>query len=268
MKFRKGASKTTLDTYHNNLLDFTNVVGNIDASELTVNVIDQYARNLSLRPIKPKTYRNKMVIVKCLVNYLYKYDKTLLKPDLIELPKEAHTEANFLDDAEVKQLLNVIQKPRDRAMILVLLSSGLRVSELTDLRVSDIYQRSVAVRNGKGGKPRITFITPEANKAVRAYLTACGREDGYLFANHLGERMSRALVARKVSAYAKKAGIKKKVTTHTLRHTMATTMLRRGARVEDVQQILGHTNIKTTLLYLHFTNFDLQKTYNKVMLKA
>jgi integrase/recombinase XerD len=268
MKFRKGASVTTLDTYQYNLLDFINVVGNIESSDLSNKTIDLYADALSLRDIKPRTFRNKLTIVKCLVAYLYKQDICSLKPEAVELPKERHAEANFLSPEEAKKFLKQVKDIRDRAMMLTLLSSGLRVSELTDLRISDIYKRSVAVRNGKGGKPRVTFITPEAEKAIKAYLKHVDRKEGYVFANPYGARLSRVVVARKVHSYAVKAGIHKRVSTHTLRHTFATTMLKRGARTEDVQQILGHANIKTTRIYLHFTAHDLQKTYNKVMLKA
>lgn len=268
LRVRKGSSPATIETYNYTLRDFISVVTNIDVANFDTQTIDAFALNLSFRNYKPKTLRNKLVVVKCLVAYMYKYDLCALKPELVELPKEQYVEANFLTEPEQKQLLKVVTDDRDRAMILTLLSSGVRVSELTDIRVGDVYKRSVAVRKGKGSKPRVTFITPDCEKAIEAYLRRCKRSDGYLFVNPQGNRLSRVIVARKVKQYARKAGIQKKVTTHTLRHTFATTMLKRGARVEDVQQILGHASIRTTLIYLHFTNYELEKSYNKAMLKA
>ena len=267
MKYRKSAATTTLSTYKYVLREFLSITGNLHVAELTKKHVDDYALNMGIRGYKPKTFRNKMVVVKCLVSYLYREEVTLIKPEQIELPKEGHTEANFLDEREVTLLLKVVTNVRDRALILTLLRSGVRVSEVTNLRITDIYKRSVAVRNGKGGKPRVTFITPDAEKAINDYLSLTKRKTGYLFANPAGDRLSRVIVARKVSTYAQKAKLDKKVTTHTLRHTFATTMLKRGARVEDVQQILGHANIKTTLIYLHFTAYDLQRSYNKVMVR-
>lgn len=267
MKFRKGATKTTLITYSSILSDFLHVSGDVPVNTIDALVIDAYANALSLRSYKPKTYRNKLVVVKSFVTFLYNYDRCELKPGSIVLPKERQQEANFLNAKETRCLLSKVKNTRDRAMILVLLTSGLRVSELVNVRLGDLYKRSIAVRNGKGGKQRVTFITPEARTAVDDYLDIRGRHPGYLFPNPCGTQLSRVLVARKVSHYAGLCNLDKKVTTHTLRHTFATSMLKKGARVEDVQQILGHSNIRTTLIYLHFTNYDLEKSYNKVMLK-
>lgn len=268
LRVRRGSAKTTLSTYNYVLQDFYKTVGDTDTWDLTVKTIDTYAYNLSLRNYSNKTHRNKLIAVKGLVTYLHRYKLTELKPDEIELPKEQPTEANFLTEKEQKKLLAGISDTRDKAMILTLLTSGVRVSEFINLKTSDLYKKSLLVRKGKGGKPRITFITTECRKAVDDYLKIRNIESQYLFPNPTGARISRVVVARKVSHYANKTFLGKKVTTHTLRHSMATTMLKRGARVEDVQKILGHTSIKTTLIYLHFTNFDLEKTYNRVMNKA
>lgn len=265
IEHRKKLSRTSIATYESGLKIFLSVVGDLPLSKLNVEVVDKFAMAISIQGITAKTYRNKLVIVRSFIAYLYKYDKCILKPERIDLPKDKHTEANFLSPSEQKKLLKVVKGARDIALILTLLTSGVRVSELTDIRVNDLYKRSIAVRNGKGGKPRVTFITKEAQSAVSAYLNTTNHHDGYLFPNPHGDRLSRAIVARTVSNYAAKAGIQKKVTTHTLRHTMATNMLKKGARIEDVQMLLGHTNIRTTMIYLHFTNHDLEKAYKRIM---
>ena len=260
--YRKGASKTTIDTYKSILTRFEEYLG---GRELTLEEIDNYAIHLSTRDLKPKTYRCQLNCIRSYVKYLWIKDKTKIKPESIIVPKETFVEAEFLLPEEVARLLRVVKSKRDRAMLLVLLSSGVRVSELTGLRREDMLDRSIIVRNGKGGKPRVVFITKEAEDAYRDYHR--GMEPGWMFPNCNGERMSRQYVARLVKRYSLLAGIQKSVHTHTLRHTMATTMLRNGARVDDVSQILGHTNIRNTMYYLHYSNDLLKKAYEKHMEK-
>lgn len=263
-EYRRGLSQTTIHTYRYILEGFITYLA---GRELTLEAIDDYAKYLSAKEYAPKTFRSKLSAIKSFVTYLYINDLTTIKPESIIIPKDRPIEANFLDYTEARQLLKAVCLPRDRAMIMVLLSSGVRCSELINLRYEDLFKRSIIVRDGKGHKPRVVFITPETEEAIETYLLIRGKEPGYLFPNPHGERLSRQLVSRKVAFYAAKAGIHKKVCTHTLRHTMATTMLRNGARVEDVQQILGHSNIRNTMLYLHFTNDLLQKSYNHTMTK-
>lgn len=264
MSFRRGSPASTIDTYRCTILDFFKIIDK-SVYDLTIQDVDRYSDYLSLQGFKPRTYRNKLTTVRSFVKYLYMYDITTLNPIKIIVPKEKYQEANFLDKIETKKLIGCIDNIRDKAMILCLVSSGLRVSELINVKLVDLFDRSIVVRNGKGGKPRVTFITKEAQLAIDNYLKIRGTQEGYLFPNPYGESISRVVIARKVKYYSKKAKINKKVTPHTLRHTMATTMLSNGGRVEDVQQILGHTNITNTMHYLHFTNRQLQKSYNKVM---
>lgn len=260
--YRKGASKTTIVTYKSILSRFEEYLG---GRELTLQEIDNYAIHLSTRDLKPKTYRCQLNCIRSYVKYLWIKDKTLIKPEAIIVPKETFVEAEFLLPEEVNRLLKVVKSKRDRAMLLVLLSSGVRVSELTGLLYQDLLDRSIIVRNGKGNKPRVVFITKEAEEAYERYLDIRGRKPGWMFPNCRGERMSRQYVARLVKSYSILAGIQKSVHTHTLRHTMATTMLRNGARVDDVSQILGHTNIRNTMYYLHYSNDLLKKAYEKHM---
>lgn len=261
LQHRRGATKSTLDTYRCILREFGKYIGDRD---ITLKEIDQWAYVLSARNYSPKTYRCKLSVVKSLVKYLYSRDLVEIKPEAIELPKARHTEATFLDFSEAHRMIRCCKKLRDRAILMVLLSTGVRVSELVDLRYEDLFEQSIIVRHGKGDKPRVVFITKETQAVIDEYIKCQrGGKDGYLFPNPHGDRISRQYIARIVHDYALKAGITKKVSTHTMRHTMATSMLRNGARVEDVQQILGHNSINTTMLYLHFTAPELQKAYNK-----
>lgn len=270
MTVRRAASATTIATYTGTLSDFITVTNNISLNELQLKDIDVYAEWLHTKEYKPTTFRNKLSTVKSFINYLWVQDLIPFRPDQVIMPKfkETQKEANFLSVDEVKQLVGACTSVRDKAMLLTLIYTCVRVSEFIDLRIEDLYERSLIVRSGKGGKRRVVFITPTTEQAIYDYLkTKKKQSHGYLFPNPYGNKLSRVLVARKVSYYAKLAGIDKKVTTHTLRHTGATLILRGGARVEDTQKILGHANIRTTMIYLHFTDEDLHQTYDESMQK-
>lgn len=270
MKLRRGASVTTIDTYSIILKWFVDFMGNKPVSELKLSDIDDYADFLHGKGYKPKTYRNKLSAVKSFINYLWVKDLITFRPDQIIMPKIKETDqpANFLSPKEVKQLLKCCRNVRDRAMLMTLIYTAVRVSEFTDLRIEDLYQRSIIVRNGKGGKRRVVFINQETEEAINQYLaTQKKRTHGYLFPNPEGNRLSRVLVARKVHYYGVLSGVQKKVTTHTLRHTGLTLLLWGGARVEDAQQIAGHANIRTTMIYLHFTNEGLHDSYDEAHAK-
>lgn len=265
LRNRKNATRSTIDTYRLICGAFKEAIGDIKTTDLTATMIDDYANGLVKTNICTNTLRNKLTIIRGFVRWMYARDMVNFKPELIELPKTDVVEANFLTVEEANRLLEATQNPRDRAMIHFLLATGMRVDEMLETRLHDLYERSVVVRCGKGRKPRVTFITPNCLADIKKYLRKRGRHEGYLFQNPNGDKMSRVIPARKVKYYAEKAGIEKTVTPHTLRHTFATTILRKGARVEDVQQMLGHANIRTTSIYLHFTNEYLSNRYDQFM---
>lgn len=145
---------------------------------------------------------------------------------------------------------------------MTILSSGLRASEILNLKEDDLYRRSLIVSRGKGGKPRVTFIDPLTEKSIREYHHKREVDSVFVFTNSFGKPLSRQYLSRMISETALRAGIKKRVSAHTLRHSFATNMLRKGARIEDVQPLMGHSNISTTRLYMHFTNEYLRERYD------
>lgn len=264
LEFRRAATHTSLDTYRSVVGQFVAAMGLMETSELTIVHIDKYAELLALRNLAPKTFRNKLCIIRSFIRYLYGKDLTNVRPESVELPPDRPAETTYLTPEEKQRILLAASvNKRDYAMLLVLVSSGVRVSELINLKTTDIFRRSVSIKNGKGMKHRVTFISADAEKALQRYRR--GLTEGYLFPNPVGNRLSRVIVARKVHYYALKAGISKHVTVHTLRHTFATLYLDAGGRIEDLQQMLGHADLKTTLLYLHFTNERLHSAYDSVM---
>lgn len=265
LRVRKGRAEDTIYTYRSVLMPFIAFIGDCDVKDITVAMIDEYAESLSVRSYKPKTIKNKLTPIRSFVSFLYAKDYIDMRPESIDLPSIEEAEANFLESFEQVELIAACKDLRERAMVLCFLRSGVRVSEFVNLRVGDLYKRSLIIRRGKGGEPRPTFITEDAEKAIKKYTATLPKGQRYLFPNASGERLSRQYVHRKIVEIASRTSIDKPISPHTLRHSFATDMLRRGARAEDVQPMMGHKNIRTTLIYMHFTNDYLHKQYDKIM---
>lgn len=263
---RKGRAISTIDTYRSALMIFSDFAENCRIDELSVGLVDRYAETLSLKNFTPKTIRNKLTPIRSFIAFLYAKNLTDIRPQSIDLPSVTEIESNFLDENEQERLLKHCKDLRETALILCLLRSGLRVSELVNAKTDDLHKRSLVVSRGKGGKPRVTFITPDADEAIANYHATIPPQT-YLFPSLSGQKLSRQYIARIVTECAKRAGITKKVSPHTLRHTFATNLLTRGARAEDVQPMMGHKNIRTTLIYMHFTHAYQQDRYDEIMQK-
>lgn len=256
------ATGTTKITYVSILEDFIRSIDAHVVEDLNILVIDNFIDTLSLRGYKPKTIKNKIVVIRSFIKFLYSKNLIDIRPEAIEIPRTVEVEANFLDEEEQFALIKSARNLRDKALIMTILSSGLRASEILNLKEDDLYRRSLIVSRGKGGKPRVTFIDPLTEKSIREYHHKREVDSVFVFTNSFGKPLSRQYLSRMISETALRAGIKKRVSAHTLRHSFATNMLRKGARIEDVQPLMGHSNISTTRLYMHFTNEYLRERYD------
>lgn len=256
------ATSTTKITYVSILEDFIKSIDAHVVEDLNILVIDNFIDTLSLRGYKPKTIKNKIVVIRSFIKFLYSKNLIDIRPEAIEIPRTVEVEANFLDEEEQCALIKSARNLRDKALIMTILSSGLRASEVLNLKSDDLYRRSLIVSRGKGGKPRVTFIDPLTEKSIREYHHKRKIDSVFVFTNSFGKPLSRQYLSRMISETALRAGIKKRVSAHTLRHSFATNMLRKGARIEDVQPLMGHSNISTTRLYMHFTNEYLRERYD------
>lgn len=256
------ATGTTKITYVSILEDFIKSIDAHVVEDLNILVIDNFIDTLSLRGYKPKTIKNKIVVIRSFIKFLYSKNLIDIRPEAIEIPRTVEVEANFLDEEEQLALIKSARNLRDKALIMTILSSGLRASEILNLKEDDLYRRSLIVSRGKGGKPRVTFIDPLTEKSIREYHHKREVDSVFVFTNSFGKPLSRQYLSRMISETALRAGIKKRVSAHTLRHSFATNMLRKGARIEDVQPLMGHSNISTTRLYMHFTNEYLRERYD------
>ncbi len=234
------------------------------AEEITLGDLNRYKMYLSTR--KKYSKNSLYLAVKAIKSY-FKY-KGLDTANGLTSPKRPKQMPKYLSEEEVKRLIEASREnPRDYAIISLLAYSGLRVSELCNLRVEDVdfNERIIYVHSGKGDKDRIVVVSPHVIDALHNYLDT--REDDleYLFASQKSQRISRVQVFRLVKKYAEKARIKKEVTPHVLRHTLATTLLRRGVDIRFIQQFLGHSSVATTQIYTHVDDALLKSVYDRVL---
>ena len=224
-----------------------------------------------------------MIAIRAFLKYLARQNITSLSPDRIELAKVPERSLDLITIEELDRLLkapdtNTLKGLRDKAMLELLFSTGLRVSELCALpREINLKLDEMSVR-GKGEKVRVVFISDDARNAVQKWLDKRDDMDDALFI-HIkeGEKLSKdkdsmritsRSVERIIKQYAINSGISKKVTPHALRHVFATDLLRNGADLRSVQMLLGHANINTTQIYTHVTDTELKKIHKKFHRKS
>lgn len=227
---------------------------------------------------KASTQNYHLIALRSFLKFLAKRDIKTLAAEKIELAKSPDRQVEFLEEEELVRLLEAPRKGkglvslRDAAILETLFSTGLRVSELARLEIDHVnLKRDEFSVTGKGGKRRIVFLSDRARDAIKAYLDKRMDTSPFLFVSHdrakAGRDVEQGLtprsIQRTVDKYARKAGITKKVSPHTMRHTFATDLLRGGADIRSVQAMLGHASITTTQIYTHVTNKHLRDVHKK-----
>jgi integrase/recombinase XerD len=267
-----GASQNTLSAYQSDLKLFSKWLGN-DLSHVNSNHINDYFKH---RQLSAATQSR---ILTCLrIFYQYLITQQLIKTNptaKLHHPKQTQKLPIFLNIEEVDQLLNTPDKNtifglRDRAMLELLYSCGLRVSELITLDYHNINLNEEYIRiHGKGNKERLLPMGEVAidylntyEKKARPFLLKSGQTDHYFLSNR-GSGMSRQNFFYIIKAYAVKAGIDKPLSPHTLRHAFATHLVQQGADLRSVQLMLGHSDISTTQIYTHIQNVQLKSQHAK-----
>jgi integrase/recombinase XerD len=279
VRVEKGLSPNTVSAYGRDMLKFDAfakkrklVLESVSRDDLVDFLADLYRQKLESRTVARHlvTLRNFFRFAQ--VNELITDDPSLN----LESPKIRRSLPGYLRLEEVEKLLAQPDEKtsiglRDRAMLEVLYSSGLRVSELTSLRVMDLDRSVGCVRCiGKGDKERIVPIGKKAMALVDRYLRDArpkllgkgqSANTPILFLNRRGGRLSRVGVWKILSAYGRRAGLRVGLTPHMLRHSFATHLLERGADLRSVQLMLGHSDISTTQIYTHVVEERLKQIY-------
>lgn len=217
--------------------------------------------------LKKRTQNYYLIALRSFLKFLLRRGITSLPPDRIELAKVGERAIDIITADELQRLIAAtegtdLKSLRDQAVVQLLFSTGLRVSELCGLpRDINLASDELSVR-GKGEKIRVVFISEEARQAVKAYLAKEARESKVDTTTTLFGLTSRS-VERLIKHYAIKAGISKKVTPHVIRHSFATDLLSNGADLRSVQALLGHANIGTTQIYTHVTDSHLRNVHKQ-----
>lgn len=287
LEIEKGVSKRTLANYERYLIDFLSFSKSVSPTSINKKVVRSYRLSLSRRivrdgaPLKRVTQNYYLIALRGLLRYLSRKEGLdVMSADLIELPKEEEALVKVLQSDSLEKLLQApdtksVKGKRDKAILELLFSTGMRVSELVSLNCKDVNlkTREIAVI-GKGGKVRVVFVSDSAASAVVEYIGT--REDEWepLFIRYAGKktqlskdgedlRLTARSIQRMVKKYALEAGLVVTPTPHTLRHTFATELLQAGADIRSVQEMLGHKDISTTQIYTHITNPQLKKVHRK-----
>ncbi len=237
-----------------------------------------YLRWLELKNFSKKSVARKISSCRAFFRYLLREDKVKLNPfEHILSPKLGKRLPSFLYPEEVVKLLNAVNLKhkvglRDLAILELIYASGMRVGEVAKLMADnvDLVSGEVLVQ-GKGARERVVLIGSHAISSVRDYLSSASyaaKEKRPLFMGRRGTRLTSRSIERMIRKYARKAGLKGRVTPHTLRHSFATHLLSGGADLKIVQELLGHSSLSTTQVYTHITKERLKSIYDKAHPRA
>lgn len=296
LEIEKGSALRTIENYEHYISRFVEFAKNQkieNVENITDDLIREFRLWLNRQPSGIKAIKGKPVLVETLskktqnyymialrvfLRYLGKRDIKSLSADKIELAKIPERPIDLITPIELSRLLNApegndIKTLRDKAILELLFSTGLRVSELCSLSREISTEFDELSIRGKGGKVRVVFISPEARTALKKYLNARKDMEEGLFIQIENEiknnkkkeikHLTKRSIERIVKYYAVKAGISKKVTPHVIRHCFATDLLQNGADIRSVQMMLGHSNISTTQIYTHITDKQLLDVHKK-----
>ncbi|MDX9913458.1 MAG: tyrosine-type recombinase/integrase [Candidatus Moranbacteria bacterium] len=276
-------SNKTIENYNHYLCRFLDFSKITQAKDIDLDLVKKYRLYLNRfednkgNKLKKITQNYHIIALRNFLKYLAKQDIVTLSAEKIDVGKNPQQEMIFLNFEEIERILNEangrsLQSLRDRAILELLFSAGLRVSELSDLNIEQINLKTQEFSIiGKGSKMRVVFISDSAKGALERYLYQRTDIDPALFirTNKIGFkkeddlRLTARSIQRIVKFYAKKAGIVKDVHPHTFRHSFATDLLANGADIRSVQAMLGHSSITTTQIYTHVTNQQLRDIHKK-----
>lgn len=239
------------------------------------NILRSFKRYIRYLKREKGVSQNYIYLVTIVVKKFFEFHKMDHLKD-VKTPKRAKSLPKSLNEDEVKRLIRAADtdtrqrkftRTRDKLILSLLYSSGLRVSEVVSLKVNDIDLKDRTIRiRGKGNKDRIVLFDQKTKKLLKEYLHERSQESKYLFLNRFGNPLTPRYIQITIKKYATKAGIKKKVTPHILRHSFATHLLKNGVDIRAIQQLLGHSNLSTTQIYTSVDMGTLKNLYDRAKL--
>jgi site-specific recombinase XerD len=286
LEIERGRSVKTVENYDRYITRFLNFSKVKNPADLTEEQVREFRLFLNrqagtkvggrVETMKRRTQNYYLIALRAFLKFMRKRGVSSLSPERIELAKVPERSLELISSSDLIRLLEAPSKDslegkRDRAILELLFSTGLRVSELCALSIDDVdLTRDEFPVRGKGDKVRVVFLSGDAKAAIKDYLVARKDMDDALFIRYgkkanVGDepRITPRAVQRLLKKYAAKAGITRKVTPHVLRHSFATDLLSNGADLRSVQALLGHANISTTQIYTHVTDSHLREVHKK-----
>lgn len=269
----KGLSKNTVSSYKNDISSFSSWCDkeHLDRLKITDLNLNNYISNLFSIGLKSSSINRKISSIKHF--YLFLLKKKVIKnspADEITTPKQEKYLPTSMSEDEVECLLgsprsSIKIERRDKAMIEILYATGMRISELVNLKLTDIdFNRSVLKVFGKGSKERLVPYGEKAAEALRIYLEDRKKLDSKdVFLSNRGTRITRGAFWQRIKIYIKRENLKSSISPHTLRHAFATHLLNRGADLRSVQILLGHSDLSTTQIYTHIAKKRLGEILKK-----
>ena len=271
LKYERKLSNNTYKSYRDNLKLFNEYFKDKNIIQLSKKEIENYIKKLDK---SAKTKAHYITVINSLYNYLCDEDIIKINPcDGIKLPKLEKKLPDYLSIEDVSKLLNIkTTNPldhRNKAMLELLYASGMRISELLDLKMQNIDYKNEYIRvMGKGKKERIIPLASITFKYLNEYVNnqrkfiLKTKSSDYIFINNYGERMSRQGFFKILKKICKTQGINKEISPHTLRHSFATHLLNNGADLRIIQELLGHEDISTTEIYTHISKEKIKSDYD------
>ena len=269
----KGLSKNTVSSYKNDISSFLSWLNKkeINYKYVSGKDINEFISNLFNSGLKSSSINRKISSIKHV--YLFLFKKKIIKDspaDEIETPKQEKYLPTSMSEDEVERLVsspnsNRIIEKRDKAMIEMLYATGMRISELVNLKLTDVdFDRSVLKVFGKGSKERLVPYGEKAAEALNIYLRDRKKSDSKnVFLSNRGSQITRGAFWQRIKIYIKRENLKSSISPHTLRHAFATHLLNRGADLRSVQILLGHSDLSTTQIYTHIAKQRLGEILKK-----
>ena len=275
MRLQKQLSTNTIDSYKSDLAQFAHFIlrqYDLQPKQVEQPMISKYMARLYELGREKSSQARSLSSIKSFFNYMLLENMIEISPaEFVEAPKSSRPLPDTLTVEEIDLMIGSIDAStpkglRDRAILELLYSCGLRVSELCDMRIGDLFFGEGYIRvTGKGNKQRLVPISSIARNRIQLYLETRERNSRQetLFLNNRGTQLTRVMIFTIIKQAAKRAGIDKSISPHTFRHSFATHLLEGGAGIRQVQELLGHENISTTEIYTHLGEKQLRQTLEK-----
>ena len=261
LKDERNYSDKTILNYKMDLENFYNYINKKKTKKIDFDFLQEYIENLSQKKYSTKSIQSHISSLKSYFKFLYNKNYINVNPaELLCLPKNEIKLPNYLTIIDLEKIYELDLSLRDKLIVELLYSTGIRLSELVNIKISDInfYDKTIKVL-GKGNKERYVLLGSVCSKLLKEYINNENRV--YLLLNKNGNKLSERGVEYIIEKIFKSVNVHAKLTPHTLRHTFATHMLDNGCDLVTVQKLLGHSDLSTTSIYTHISNEHLRTTY-------